>query len=80
MKQRNFIDKVNFFHLFLKFKSFFVKKPKKPLSWSIKDFKVGENWAKTQPHPFSQNQTLWDYCLDKGDSALTLHNINKFLV
>lgn len=79
MKLKNFIDNKFFFKLVLKIKSLFVSKPEKKLSWTIEDFKKGKKWAKTIPHPYSAKLTLWDYCLDKGDSALTLHNINKFI-
>lgn len=79
MKLKDFIDNKFLFSFVLKIKSFFVSKPDKPLSWSVGDYKKGKKWAKTRPHPYSHKLTLWDYCLDKGDSALTLHNINKFL-
>jgi len=79
MKQKNYIGKKFFIYLFLKIKSLFVTKPKKPLSWSSQDYERAKNWAKTKPHPYSSTLTLWDHCLDKGDSALTLHTINKFL-
>ena len=79
MKLKNFIDNEFLFPVYLKIKSFFVSKPTKPLNWTVSDYKKGKKWAKTRPHPYSLKLTLWDYCLDKGDSALTLHNINKFL-
>ena len=68
-----------FFLIFLKIKSFFVKKPTKFLSWSKKDFEIGKKWAKTQPHPTQSFKTLWDYCNDPQESVYTLRNINNFI-
>lgn len=59
---------------------FFVKKPNETLNWSTKDLEIGKKWSKKQPHPFTKKMTLWDYCHDKTDSVLTIHNINKFLI
>jgi hypothetical protein len=59
--------------------SIFVEKPIEPLSWNYEDFKKGRRWSKTQPHPFSKNLTLWDFCKDKDDSVYTIHNLNKIL-
>jgi len=67
------------FKIILFFKRFFVKKPKKKLTWSIGDYEIGESWAKTVPHPFKKNQTLWDLCYDRTDSVNTIDNLNKFL-
>jgi hypothetical protein len=67
------------FKILLKIKSLFTKKPSRKLTWTVEDYKKGENWAKTQPHPFIKNKTLWDLCYDKIDSANTIHNLNKFL-
>lgn len=67
------------FYLILKFKSFFTEKPTKKLCWSVNDFELGKNWAKTQPHPFKKGKTLWDLCYDKIDSVNTIDNLNKFL-
>ena len=59
--------------------SHFVKKPNHLLSWNTEDLKKGKRWSKTQPHPFSKNSSLWDYCHDRYDSVYTIHNLNKFL-
>ena len=67
------------FKILLKIKSLFIKKPSRKLTWTVEDYNVGKNWAKTQPHPFIKNKTLWDLCYDKMDSANTIHNLNKFL-
>ena len=79
MKLKNFTDNKFLYYVILKIKSLFVSKPIAPLNWTVEDYKKGEKWAKSIPHPYSYKLTLWDYCLDKNDSALTLHNINKFL-
>jgi len=64
---------------FMKIMSLFVKKPKKPLTWCGEDLKKGRRWSKTQPHPYSKNLTLWDFCEDKDDSVYTINNLNKVL-
>ncbi len=63
----------------MKIMSLFVEKPKKPLVWSNEDLNKGRRWSKTQPHPFSKNLTLWDFCEDKDDSVYTINNLNKVL-
>ena len=60
-------------------RSFFIKKPTKKLTWSCEDYVWGKKWAKTQPHPFIKNKTLWDLCYDKQESAYTIDNLNKCL-
>jgi len=67
------------FNMLLKIRSLFVEKPVTKLTWTVEDYEKGRNWAKTQPHPFLKNKTLWDLCYDKVDSANTIHNLNKFL-
>ena len=67
------------FYLILKMKSWFAEKPTKKLCWSTRDYEMGMNWAKTQPHPFIKNKTLWDLCYDRIDSVNTIDNLNKFL-
>jgi hypothetical protein len=57
----------------------FTKKPVKKLTWCPKDYEMGKNWAKCQPHPFKKGKTLWDLCYDRYESANTLDNLNKFL-
>jgi hypothetical protein len=63
----------------MKFKSLFVKKPQKKLTWTTQDYELGMKWAKTQPHPFIKNKTLWDLCYDRFESAYTIDNLNKFI-
>jgi len=53
---------MNLFNFFLKTKSFFVKKPKTKLTWTVTDYELGRRWSKTEPHPFLKSKTLWDYC------------------
>lgn len=67
------------FKTFLYFKRVFLKKPETKLKWCEKDYRTGELWAKTVPHPFKKNKTLWDLCYDRNDSSNTIDNLNKFL-
>jgi hypothetical protein len=60
-------------------KSFFVKRPTKKLIWSCENYVWAKKWAKTQPHPFKKNQTLWEFVYDKYESTYTIDNLNKFL-
>jgi hypothetical protein len=70
---------MNLFNFFLKTKSFFVKKPKTKLTWTVTDYELGRRWSKTEPHPFLKSKTLWDYCYDPYDSVYTLKNLNTFI-
>lgn len=63
----------------MKMYSMISTKPTQKLTWSQEDYEKGERWAKSQPHPFLKNKTLWDFCYDKNESTHTIHNINKFL-
>lgn len=67
------------FNFFLSIKRLFITKPKQKLSWTVQDYKIGKKWAKSVPHPFMKNKTLWDLCHDRTDSVNTIHNLNKFL-
>jgi len=60
-------------------RSFFIKRPTKKLTWSCEDYVWAKKWAKTQPHPFKKNKTLWDFVYDKYESTYTIDNLNKFL-
>jgi len=60
-------------------RSLFIKKPTKKLTWSCEDYVWGKKWAKTQPHPFKKNKTLWDFVYDKYESTYTIDNLNKIL-
>ena len=63
----------------MKVRSLFVKRPSRKLTWSCEDYVSGKKWAKSQPHPFKKNKTLWDLCYDKQESTYTIDNLNKFL-
>lgn len=65
--------------MLMKLQSLFTKKPTKKLLWTTQDYVLGMNWAKTQPHPFKKNKTLWDLCYNKVDSVMTIDNLNKFI-
>lgn len=67
------------FNFFLAIRRMFTKKPDRKLTWCVDDYEIGKKWAKSVPHPFMKNKTLWDLCYDRVDSTNTLHNINKFL-
>lgn len=47
--------------------------------WTNEDYILGMKWAKTQPHPFMKNKTLWDLCYDRHESVNSIDNLNKFL-
>ena len=47
------------------------------LDWKVEDFKLGKGWAKSRPHPFDSNKTLWDFLTVEKDSTLVLHELNK---
>jgi hypothetical protein len=57
----------------------FVEQPTKKLTYNVKDYKMGKRWAKSQPHPYLKNKTLWEHVYDKRESTYTLDNINKYL-
>ena len=63
----------------MKVRGLFVKRPSRKLTWNCEDYVLGKNLAKTQPHPFKKNKTLWDLCYDKQESTYTIDNLNKFL-
>jgi hypothetical protein len=63
----------------MKTRALFVKRPSRKLNWTCEDYVLGKNWARTQPHPFKKNKTLWDLCYDKQESTYTIDNLNKFL-
>jgi hypothetical protein len=61
-------------------RGFFVKRPNRELTWTVKDFNWAKNWAKTQPHPKLKNKTLWDYLNQPWkDSVDILHEVNMGL-
>ena len=65
--------------MYLKFRSLFVKRPRRKLKWTPEDYEIGKKWAKTQPHPFKRGKTLWDLCYDRYESVNTVDNLNKFI-
>jgi hypothetical protein len=65
--------------ILMKVRGLFVKRPSRKLTWTCEDYVLGKNWAKSQPHPFKKNKTLWDLCYDKQESTYTIDNLNKFL-
>lgn len=67
------------FNFLLQVRRLFLRKPEKKLNWTVKDYELGRSWAKSLPHPFIKNKTLWDLCYDRTDSVNTIHNLNKFL-
>ena len=60
-------------------RSLFVKRPTEKLIWTCENYVWAKKWAKTQPHPFKKNHTLWDFVYDKHESTYTIDNLNKFL-
>lgn len=70
---------MNFFTLKLKIRSFFVKKPSRELLWNTKDFSLAKKWAKSKPHPFLKDKTLWDFCKIENDNVYILQILNKSL-
>jgi hypothetical protein len=60
-------------------RGWFAKQPTKKLTYNVKDYKMGKKWAKSQPHPYLKNKTLWEHVYDKRESTYTLDNINKYL-
>lgn len=65
--------------LLMKFFGFLIKTPKRKLRDTPEDYYYGQLWAKTRPHPFLKNKTMWDFCYDKSQKLYTIYNINKFL-
>lgn len=60
-------------------RSWFAKQPTKKLTYNIEDYKMGKRWAKSQPHPYLKDKTLWEHVYDRRESTYTLDNINKYL-
>jgi len=81
MKQKNFISNLKniFFTFLLKIRGFFVQKPTRKLTWSVKDYELAKKWSKSQKHPYLKLKTLWDYCEDRYDSVYTIQNVNNFI-
>ena len=74
-----FNQKIMITYFILKFRSLFVKKPKRKLMLSAEDYEIGRRYALCQPHPFKKGKTLWDLCYDKYESINTIDNLNKFI-
>jgi hypothetical protein len=60
-------------------RGWFAKQPTKKLTYNVEDYKMGKRWAKSQPHPYLKDKTLWEHVYDKRESTYTLDNINKYL-
>jgi hypothetical protein len=60
-------------------RSWFAKQPTKKLTYKVEDYKMGKRWAKSQPHPYLENKTLWEHVYDKRETVFTIDNINKYL-
>jgi|TARA_B110001452_G_C15136036_1_gene395635 hypothetical protein len=64
-----------------KIKSWFIPTPTVPFTWSVEDFEAARKYAKTQPHPENNNQSLWEYAQRSSfdDSSYILARINEHL-
>lgn len=63
--------------LFYKLISFFTTK-KGEFPYTPKGFDAAKNWAQTQPHPYSENLSLWESIYSTADDGwYTLQRINK---
>lgn len=64
-----------------KIRSWFVPTPTVPFTWSVEDFEAARKYAKTQPHPENNNQSLWEYAQRSSfdDSSYILARINEHL-
>jgi len=47
--------------IMMTFRSWFVEKPTRKLTWSCEDYILGKKWALSQPHPFIKGKTLWQH-------------------
>jgi len=63
----------------MKIRGLFATKPTEMLKWTCKDYEMGKRWAKSQPHPYLKDKTLWEHVYDKRESTFTIDNINKYL-
>ena len=61
-----------------KIKSWFIPTPTVPFTWSVEDFEAARRFAKSQPHPENNKQSLWDYAQRSSfdDSSYILARIN----
>ena len=64
-----------------KIRSWFIPTPTVPFTWSVEDFEAARKYAKTQPHPENNNQSLWEYAQRSSfdDSSYILARINEHL-
>ena len=64
-----------------KIRSWFIPTPTMPFTWSVEDFEAARKYAKTQPHPENNNQSLWEYAQRSSfdDSSYILARINEHL-
>ena len=64
-----------------KVKSMFVKTPTKPFIWHPEDWEAAKKYAKSQPHPENDKESLWEYAQKSplDDSSYVLSRINEYL-
>lgn len=64
-----------------KIRSWFVPTPTVPFTWSVEDFEAAKKYAKAQPHPENNKQSLWEYAQRSSfdDSSYILARINEHL-
>lgn len=64
-----------------KVKSMFVKTPTTPFRWYPEDWESAKKYAKTQPHPENDKESLWEYVQKSplDDSSYVLARINEYL-
>ena len=64
-----------------KVKSMFVKTPTKQFIWHPEDWEAAKKYAKSQPHPENDKESLWEYAQKSplDDSSYVLSRINEYL-
>ena len=64
-----------------KVKSMFVRTPTKPFIWHPEDWETAKKYAKSQPHPENDKESLWEYAQKSplDDSSYVLSRINEYL-
>ncbi len=64
-----------------KVKSMFVKTPTSLFRWCPEDWEAAKKYAKTQPHPENDRESLWEYAQKSSfdDSSYVLARINEHL-
>jgi len=65
-------------NLISKLISFFTPTPKGEFPATPKGFTAAKNWAQNQPHPYSENLTLWESIYTTNDDGwYVLQRINR---